>query len=176
MKNAKTATKGGLEGVTAADSAICKIDGKVGELRYRTLSGANRKKTVYGKTRASVKTKLAAFEREKHDSGGLLATPERRTVADLVRAYLDAKREPIRASTLENYEQRLRTHVLPRLGHVRLSRLTPQHVETWKRQTLEEGVGARARQESFDLLKRTLKYGVKLGYIARNAAHYANSA
>ena len=35
MKNAKTATKGGLEGVTAADSAICKIDGKVGELRYR---------------------------------------------------------------------------------------------------------------------------------------------
>ncbi len=35
MKNAKTATKGGLEGVAAADSAICKIDGKVGELRYR---------------------------------------------------------------------------------------------------------------------------------------------
>lgn len=35
MADTNLAPKAGLEGVTAADSAICKIDGAIGELRYR---------------------------------------------------------------------------------------------------------------------------------------------
>ena len=34
MTQSNVAPKGGLEGVTAADSAICMIDGSTGELRY----------------------------------------------------------------------------------------------------------------------------------------------
>jgi integrase len=100
---------------------------------------------------------------------------------DLVERFLAAKRADIEPTTWGEYRQRLRTYVcgesekvdLSRvaIGEIPLARLTPVHVLDWKLALEEKGIGARMRQNCFDVLRRCLAFGVKpLGLLARNPA------
>jgi hypothetical protein len=101
----------------------------VGSIELGTIEGKRQRKNVYGKTRTEVRDKLRAAQNLR-DRGGLVAD-ERLTVA----GYLDwwvATVLPgtVRVSTAASYDSKIRNHINPQIGHVRLTKLTPAHVHT----------------------------------------------
>lgn len=60
--------------------------------------------------------------------------PSTQTTGDFLRSWLAGLRDarnPPRPRTLEHYRYVLESFVIPALGHVRLDRLTPRHVQAW---------------------------------------------
>ncbi len=71
---------------------------------------------------------------------GTLVVSNRQTVGEYLTTWLrDVVQPTVYARTYVSYERLVRLHITPALGHLRLDRLTPQHVQTLyseKRQTL----------------------------------------
>ena len=134
----------------------------------RGTQGRRRKRTLYGRTRAEVQEKLRKLMREVDD--GLVADPGRLTVTDLVDRYLIHKRQSLQPTTWGDYRARLRAHVLSRIGGIRLARLAPVHIVDWLAALDRDKVGPRAQQLTFDVLRRCLSFGVKVGLLSRNPA------
>jgi integrase-like protein len=71
-----------------------------------------------------------------HD--GTLVGDERQTVADFLARWLhDVARTRVRPRTFAGYEAAIEHHLRPHLDRVRLTKLTPQHLQTWMA-TLED--------------------------------------
>lgn len=87
-----------------------------------------RRKTVYGQTRRDVERKLQEA-RAQHAQGQPLPD-ERRTVRQLLEHWLAhvASRPNRSARTPRTYADRC-AHLVGPLGHIRLTRLTPKHVD-----------------------------------------------
>jgi integrase len=135
--------------------------------------GRRRRKHLYGRTRTEVAAKLQRAQRTLAD-GGVLAA-ERQTVATLLEAWLeDSAASRVRPRTLERYKQIVRMHVVPALGHVRLSQLTPAHVERMRNEALARGVAPQSVAHHRAVLRTALNVAMRWGWIARNAAALAD--
>jgi integrase len=134
----------------------------------RTPTGKQRKRVVYGATRAEAAEKLR--ELTNSVAAGTLADPGRLTVADLCTRYLEHVQRTVRPTTLALYEQTLASHVRTHLGGAALARLSPVHVLAWLGALGRAEVGPRAQQVAFDVLKRMLAFGVEAEILSRNPA------
>jgi integrase len=134
----------------------------------RTDTGKQRRRVVYGKTRGEVAEKLRNLSNSVAE--GNVAEPGRLRVADLVDRYLAAKKDSLRPRVHALYSSRLRVHVVPRIGGVTLRGLAPVHVLDLLAELQREEVGARTRQLVFDVLRRCLEFGVRVGLLPRNPA------
>lgn len=68
----------------------------------------------------------------------------------------------------------MRLHLTPALGHLRLSRLEPGHVETFLEEKRKAGLSPRTCQYLRAVLRRALSRALKHGLVARNAAALAD--
>ena len=93
-----------------------------------SLQVDGRRKTVYGKTRQQVLAKLAELRKQAAASGAL-PDPGRRTVDDLLTAWLEAVRPNVKPSTAEHYELLADTYLRPGLGGILLAKLTPHRIQ-----------------------------------------------
>jgi integrase len=76
--------------------------------------------SFYGETLSAARAKSAAAKRQgRSASGG--------TLADWLAEYLTGEQGRLRPQTWAGYETKLRVHVLPHLGHVRLTQLHERH-------------------------------------------------
>ena len=100
--------------------------------------GKRDRRHVSGARRADVVAKVRALE-AKRDAGTAEAAGRAPTVGDWLDHWLDhiAPRR-VRARTLESYEALVRLHLRPGLGHHRLDRLQPEHLEQLYGSLLEE--------------------------------------
>ena len=104
------------------DSWFFRIDlppGPDGKRRQRRASGFGSERAA---RRALAQTKVDI------DAGRLRHGP-RRTVADLAAEWLVAVRPNRKASTFSNYGRLMRAYVVPRIGGIRLDRLSPGDVQ-----------------------------------------------
>ncbi|HZU07159.1 MAG TPA: site-specific integrase [Chloroflexota bacterium] len=134
--------------------------------RYQTsVSLAGRKRYVYGRTPQEAREKAARL-RAQALALGQLPTPGRRTLGDLVAAWLAAA--PLRPKTRHGYQQVL-APVLATLGRLPLARLDPAHLQAlYARLGAEHG--ARAAWKAHQVLHRALAVGVQWGWLATNPA------
>ena len=124
---------------------------------------------LYGKTRAEVAGKLAAALRDQQV--GLPLPSERLTVSQFLGDWLEGTIRPTRRpTTYAGYEVNVRVHIVPAIGRVRLSRLTPAHVRRLLNESLAEGLAPRTVQYIHAVLKASLKQAVADGLIHRNVA------
>lgn len=130
--------------------------------------GKRRRRTLCGKTRAEVVRKLDALRRQVAE--GIVAEPGALMVKDLCKLYGEHAERSTKPTTACLYKHSNATHVEPHLGGVRLSRLHPAHVLDWIATLERAGVGPRARQQAFDVLRRCLAFGVEAGLLATNPA------
>jgi len=72
------------------------------------------RRSVYGKTRAEVASKLKVALREQQQ--GLPTTSERLTVGAFLVGYLATIEPVVRSSTYRSYEQNIRLYLIPALG------------------------------------------------------------
>jgi integrase len=131
------------------------------------VSGKRRRRYVYGATKGEVLEKLTRLQHQALT--GTLGDPQRLTVAEFVRRWLeDAARPGVRDSTYRLYDGLLRLHVLPKIGGVVLSRLTPAHVQGVLSSMEQAGKSARLRQMVFAVLHAAFGQAVKWGMVLRN--------
>lgn len=133
------------------------------------VDGKRRAKYLYGKTRQEVARKLTAALRDQQQ--GLPLPNEQQTAGQFLSAWLENSVKPtVRPKTYISYEYICRVHLVPRLGKIRLARLTPDHVRACLRAVEDAGLSKRTAAYCRVVLRRALNVALKDGAIARNAA------
>lgn len=117
---------------------------------------------------AARKADAAAKLRELQRQRGLIpsAAGSARTLAAHLTGWLADIKASRAAATHDSYRHAVEGHIVPHLGGVSIDKLTPLHVQRWL--TALDGVGSRARQNAFKVLRRALNVAVKLQVITSN--------
>lgn len=133
---------------------------------YVTLDNGTRK-WVSGKTEREVKVKLADLRHEKER--GRLRFTEKQTLTQFVTYWLETVIKPHRkVRTYSSYEQLLRVHVLPTLGHLPLTKVTPQHLIALYAARRRDQVSAETLAHVHTVLHTALKHALRCDLVARN--------
>lgn len=107
---------------------------------------------------------------ETRDAGTAQAAGQTLTVAAWLDHWLEhiaARR--VRPRTLESYRTCVRLHLLPGIGHHRLDRLQPEHLERLYG-TLGERLSSTTVLRVHRVLSRALKVAMQRGKVGRNVA------
>ncbi|MBC7316491.1 MAG: site-specific integrase, partial [Chloroflexi bacterium] len=91
-----------------------------------SLQAGGVRRTVYGKTRQEVAQKLDALKAQA--KGGRLPDAGKMTVGGFMAHWLEQTQARVRPKTFYDYEIIARLHIVPHVGHLRLSRLTPLRI------------------------------------------------
>lgn len=138
---------------------------------------SRRRKSLYGKTRAEVAAKLTTALKDQQQ--GLPLVGERATIGELLQKYLAEMQTTVRASTLRSYEQIVRLYLIPELGHIRVTALTPQDVTSFMgmmvSRTTRSGrpYSAASVQRMRAVLRQALALAESGNVISRNVAKLA---
>jgi Phage integrase family. len=144
-------------------------DGKwVGEATVgRRADGARDRRFVYADTCEEAQEKLRKLLHER--DRGLLADPAKQTVGEFLASWLqDVAKPTVRPRTYDCYSDIVERHIKPALGGVRLSKLSPQHLQRFYREKQEQGL-TRTVRLCHAVLHRALGQAAKWGLIPRNA-------
>ena len=148
---------------------------------YRTDAEGNAKrvrKSVYGKTRREVADKLKTELTNQQQ--GLPVAIRRQTVAQFLKVWLEETAKPnVRPRTYDSYAMIVNRHLIPTLGHHKLTDLEPQHVQKMMNQKIRkaiegeekpDGLSPRSVQYLRAVLRRALNQALREGGIHRNVA------
>jgi integrase len=132
------------------------------------LQTDGKRTTVYGKTRQEVSTKLAELKRQADQAGGL-PDPGRRTVGDLLDAWLRAKAPGWKPRTQADYTTICDSYLRPELGALRVGKLTPERI-----QRLVNGYQVagqhRTALKAYRALSQALALAVRWNWVGHNPA------
>ena len=129
--------------------------------------GRRRRRVVYGATKQVVLDQLARLRGEA--LAGTLTDSQRLTVGTFLQRWLeDAAKPSVRRSTYHRYSDIVRRRIVPHIGGIPLSRLSPLHVQGMLSALEREGVSARGRQMVYDELHHALAQAVRWNMVPRN--------
>lgn len=145
------------------------------EARYTvgtdTGTGKQIRKSVYGNTQKEVKQKLtqaiAAID------NGEYFEPSKTTVANWVKIWLEEYCGDKKWSTVKHYKAQCRTHIIPKLGAVKLSALTTPQIQKFYNGLQAEGLSPKSVRNIHGILTKCLSTAVSVGYIKNNPASLA---
>ncbi len=143
------------------------INGKTVDGPQRLRSEGGKSKFLYGKTRKEVqeKLKIALYEQQQ----GLLVTGPQQKVGQFLTHWLEnVHKQCIRPRTYERYEEIVRLHLVPGIGHHQIQKLSPQHLQSFYNKKLEEGLSTTTVISFHNLLHKGLEAAVRWNLIARN--------
>lgn len=142
-------------------------DGRwMGRYTVHTVAGAKRK-TLYGRTRAEVSSKLSKALADR--DGGLVFDAGSLTVGEYLDRWLkDSVKDTVRPSTYERHEGIIRIHLKPALGRIKLKALTPAHVQGFYRGRLDSGLSPATVNKIHVILHKALSQAVKWSLVPRN--------
>ena len=129
--------------------------------------GKRIRKTVYGSTKGDVQTKLDELRAEART--GNLPDASSLTVGQLLDRWLASDEQKSATRTHEERE-RLKNHLKPRLGGVKLAKLNALHIEGLYADTARDKVGPFAIRSAADVLSIALNEAVRLRLIRSNPA------
>jgi integrase len=138
-------------------------------------NGVRDRRHASGPTRAAVVAKVRQLE-GKRDAGTAVASGKAPTVAAWLAHWLDtiaARR--VRPSTLARYRQLVVNQIVPGVGHHRLDRLQPEHVEKLYGDLLAKGLAPATVLQAHRVLSRALKVALQRGKVARNVCALVDS-
>ena len=134
-----------------------------------TATGTTKRKTIYAKTRreAAERFNEAISDRDK----GLVFDAGSTTVGEYVTRWLeDSAKGDLAPRTYHNYKLQLRQHIIPSIGRVKLSKLSPAHVQALYAAKLSDGLKPSSVRYIHAVLHRSLEQAVKWNLISRNPA------
>ena len=131
-------------------------------------NGRRDRRHVSGAKRADVVTKVRELERKRDEGAGGTAG-RAPTVAQWLEHWLETIAFPkVRSSTLNRYGQLVRHQLTPKVGHHRLDRLQPEHVERMHVELLAAGLSPASVLQAHWVLSRALKVAMQRGRVSRN--------
>lgn len=129
------------------------------------LAGKRRRRVVYGKTRKEVGEKLKDLHAQQQE--GTLQDTGKLTVGGYLLDWLEFAKTKRRPTTIEVYTRIATTHIIPRIGHIRLDRLTEEDIDAMVAAIVTEGHTPTAKQARI-ILSRAFKDGIRRKKIRRN--------
>ena len=106
---------------------------------YDSKTGKRIIKNVLGKTQAEVKEKLKIALEETNGLDVSKAADEY-TVTSWLRTWYELYAKPnVRTATANRYELIIETYTIPRIGHIKLKKLTTRHLQKLYKELLESG-------------------------------------
>ena len=136
--------------------------------------GKWRRKTYYGPTRADVAGKLTKALRAVQQGATSLGD-ERQTIKQFLERWIVSIGSSVRAKTHHSYAQLVRLHLVPGLGHLRLGRLQPEHVDAFLDRKRADGLSPRTCQYLRAVLRIALNRAIKRKLVAQNAGALADA-
>jgi integrase len=93
--------------------------------------GKRRRKYIRAKTAALLKEKIAKFHSDQEQGIAPIRDPREHSLASWLKEWLasEQQRGTIRPSTYRRYEMDIRNHLIPTIGHIKLSALTLDDVQ-----------------------------------------------
>jgi integrase len=139
-------------------------------LSWTDETGIRHRRVVSGKTQADVRRKLGAL-RADLDRG--IAPVRTDTVAGYFTGWLEREKQRISPATWRGRELHVRGYIVPALGTLPLSKLTPAHVEKMTAELVASGRSPRTAAHARVTLRRGLSDAVRDGLVHRNVAALA---
>src|SRR6185295_10333282 len=142
--------------------------------------GKLKRKSFYGKTREDVQKSLTKALHD-HQQGLPVAMP-RQTVKQFLERWLeDCVKPTVRPATYVSYEQQVRVHIAPALGHHQLTKLGPQHIQAYMNEKAKPvpqpgkdkpkpGLSTKTIGYHRSLLVMAIGQALKWGLVVRNVA------
>lgn len=127
----------------------------------------NKRKSIYGKTRKEVQEKLKIALREQQQ-GTLVTAPQQKLGQFLDEWLENTQKHDVRPRTYERYEEIVRLHINPVLGHHHLQKLTPQHIKSFYAERLDGGYSTSTVASFHNVLHKALDAAVKWNLLIRN--------
>jgi integrase len=148
---------------TGSISARPRSDGRF-EARLTLPDGSRR--SFYGKTWREAEAKLIRARRDLEM--GNLPDPGRMTVADLWEEYARVNQETLTPRSMRLRTSHWRCHIAPLVGHVRLSSLTPVHIQRVVSAAREAELANTTVRDIFANLRAILEQVVQWNLIVSN--------
>jgi integrase len=127
------------------------------------------RKYLSGRARQDVARKLAAAVSAREQ--GTIVTAPRQTVAQFFARWLeDAVKPNLRPRSYAVYEGKARLDILPTLGRLPMTALTPQHLQHLYAHKQAEGLAPKSVNNLHVVVHQALTYAVRWGVVARNVA------
>lgn len=131
-----------------------------------SLMVQGKRRWLYAKTKRDAERQLAALQREVARHGGL-PDPGKRSVGDLLTAWLEAAAPSLKPATLDHYQQVCERYLLPAIGRLRLSRLSPDVVQRLVTPYQQQGK-RRTAAKVYRTLHRACEVAVLWGWLGSN--------
>ncbi len=132
----------------------------------RDETGKQRRKTVYGRTQTEVRKKLDEL---KKSVGSTDLTSEDVTLEGFLARWLDSKARQVKPRTIESYRYTVERYIIPKLGRVKLAKLTPLVIQAAVSEIADE-VSGHTSNYSRDVLVNALNQAVEWRLLAANPA------
>ena len=134
----------------------------------RVQNGAGRTRKVYRYTTTRIKAREALRDLERQAESGVQLAAGVPTLGVYLTRWLDTVKASVRVSTHQGYSSNLQTRVIPRLGKMKLTAVTPLHLQELYAELLDVGLSARSVGHTPRVLHRAFSQGMRWGLIGRN--------
>ena len=137
------------------------------------LTGKKRQKWYSHRTRREAEAQAAQLLVQVQAGGGV--PPARLRAGDYLDQWLkDYAAGAVSFSTLRRYEDIIRLHLKPALGHIPLSRLTAQAIQSYTSGKLAGGQSPASVLYHYRVLHEALQHAVRWGLLVRNPADFVD--
>jgi integrase len=138
------------------------------ELPRDPVSGRRRQKRVSGHTRREVEDKLRLLSTKLDQPETIEA--EQLTFGQFSEQFLAAVVPTLRPASVRRYQDMLRKHICPRIGQIRLQKLSPFDLQRLYADRLAYGLSATSVHHLHVMVHRVLKQAYRWGMVTRNVA------
>lgn len=131
-------------------------------------NGQRDRRHVSGARRADVVHKVRELE-QRRDRGTVASTAKPPSLAEWLEHWLETSAAArVRLSTLDGYRSTVHKRIIPALGHHRLDRLQPEHLEAFYADLRARGLSSSSVLGTHRILSRALKVAMQRDKIGRN--------
>ena len=131
-------------------------------------TGKQVQRSVYGATQQEVRKKLAQLTAAL-DCGDYFQ-PAKMTLGRWVEIWLQEYMGDKKYLTVKHYKAQCKTHIVPRLGAVKLSALTTPQIQSFYNALQHSGMAAKSVRNVHGILTKCLSTAVQVGYLRDNPA------
>lgn len=131
-------------------------------------TGKQVQKSFTGKTQKEVREKMQAAAVAVNT--GDYFEPSKMTLARWIEIWLQEYSGDKKYSTVKHYKAQCKTHIIPSLGAVRLSELTPPQIQAFYNKKQRDGLAPKSVRNIHGILTKCLSTAVRVGYLRVNPA------
>jgi integrase len=127
-----------------------------------------KRKTKSGKTQKEVKDWLLQ-ERESVRKGTSIVS-EKVTLAEYLTKYLETSEARLRPKTFASYKYLIEKHITPELGHLKVTKLSADALQSLYAKKLGEGLSRRTVQYMYAIIHKALDQAMRWGIVYTNVS------